>query len=114
MGEAHAFAQMAAVQYDNADPESARAALNAYVRYLEAQPRGPLLDARMIAGDKALTLARLALLEERRQNAPGADSLWVRAENEARAAGWKDSSRKRIREVVEQIDSPRQTRKPGS
>jgi len=113
MGEAHAFAQMAAVQYDNADADSARAALNSYLRYLETQPGGPLSDTHMIAGDKALTLARLALLEERQHNAAGAEGLWVRAEKEAKAAGWQDSSRKRIREIVEQIDSG-QTRKSGS
>jgi hypothetical protein len=113
MGEAHAFAQVAAIQYDNADSDAARAGLNAYLRYLESE-RSSLTDPRMSAADKALTLARLALLDERQQKTPEADQHWNRAEQEAKNADWKDPSRRRIREVVEQIDSPRQTRKPGS
>src|SRR5262245_13105667 len=98
MGEAHAFAQIAAVQYDNAEIVSARSALNAYLHYLENQPPGYLSDTQTVSADKALTLARLALLEERQQNAAVADVLWGRAENEAKAAGWRDASRTRIRE----------------
>jgi hypothetical protein len=113
LGEAWLFAQMATAQFDNADPEAAKAALNAYLRYLQSEPPG-VLDARMISGDKALTLARLALLDERQQNAAEAERLWSEAENEAKAAGWKDPSRTRMREAIERIDSPRQTRKPGS
>jgi hypothetical protein len=113
MGEAHALAQIAAVQYDNADSDAARAALNAYLGYLESE-RSRLADPRMSAADKALTLARLALLDEREKETAEADEHWNRAEQEAKKADWKDPSRKRIREVVEQIDSPRQTRKPGS
>jgi len=112
MGEAHAFAGMAIAQHDNADADAIRAALDTYLRYLENPPSG-YLEARMAAAEKAMTLGRLALLEERQHETAEADEFWSRAESEAKAAGWKDPSRKRIRDVIEQIDAPRQTRKPG-
>ena len=89
MGEAAAFARIAAVQYDNADYDAARVALRAYLSYLDSQAPGDglWLDARMIAADKALVLSRLALLEEHRQNMAGAEPLWSQAETAAKAAG---------------------------
>ena len=113
MGEAHAFAEIAVVQYDNADRDAGLPALDTYLGYLERQPSS-WPDPRIHAADKALTLARLALLHERLQKMAEADQLWSRAEQQAKTADWQDPSRKRIRDVVEQIDSPRRTRRPGS
>lgn len=118
IGESAAFAQIAAAQYDNANYDAAQFALRAYLSYLDSQSPGragatqtgnsPWLDARMIAADKTFVLGRLALLEERHQNMTGAEPLWARAEAEAKAAGWSDSSRTRIRYVLRRIDSPRE------
>ena len=124
MGESAAFAQIAAVQYDNADYDAARLALRSYLSYLDSQSLAragsakmgdsPWLDARMIAADTVLVLGRLALLEERHQNMTGAEPLWLRAETEAKAAGWSDSSRTHIRDVLRRIDSPRDSPGTGS
>jgi hypothetical protein len=124
MGESAAFAQIAAVRYDNADYDAARFALRSYLSYLDSQSPAragtsqvgdsPWLDARMIAADTVLVLGRLALLEERHQNIAGAEPLWLRAETEAKAAGWSDSSRRRIRDVLQRIDSRREPQGTGS
>ncbi len=109
----HVLAEIAYGQYEEAGYEQAREGLEAYLAYLEGLlPRGekwdpgesPLVGDSGIALDKALTLARLALLEEREHGDGAGDDLWAHAEGQAALAGWQDTSRENIRRFVERLD----------
>jgi hypothetical protein len=66
--------------------------------------QNPWLDARGLAQDKSLTLARLALLEERNGQADSAEQFWSKAETQMVLAKWKTPSRGKLRTFVERLD----------
>ncbi len=116
VGQGFLLTQIAAGQYEEADHPAAKAALRDYLAYLEAsQPRQdpwepgqePWLDERSLAFDKALTVGRLALLEEATNNPTDAAAYWAQAEEHARVAAWRDPSRENIRRFLERVDADR-------
>ncbi len=113
MGREFILVQYAHRQYLYADYASAKEALHAYLDHLnQVQPASdawrpgqhPLLSARLLAGERAITLGRLAVLEERHGTTEAANALWAQAEIEARTAHWRDASRTRLRELIEHTD----------
>jgi hypothetical protein len=110
----HVVSELAYAQYLQGDYPSAREALEGHLTYLEhllphgeenwAKGQSPFLGERSLAADKTLTLARLALVEEDEHGPSAGDALWARAEEQAALAGWKDSSRANIRQLVERLD----------
>ena len=111
--QGYVISELAYTQYQQAGYEEAKESLEGYLAYLEqllphgktwVEGQSPFLSEGSLAADKTLTLARLALLEER-EHGPGAgDTYWAKAEEQAALAGWKDSSRDNIRRLVEGLD----------
>lgn len=113
VSQGYVISELAYTQYQNGNYDAARQGLEGHLAYLEqVLPRGatweeghsPYLGESSLAADRALTLARLALLEEREHGPQAGDALWERAEEQATLAGWKDSSRRNIRSFVERLD----------
>ncbi|MDH3405182.1 MAG: hypothetical protein OES32_18570 [Acidobacteriota bacterium] len=113
VGQGFMLTQMSFSQYEEADYPAAREALEDYLSYLEAsRPRDerwkldqhPMLSARELAWDKALTAGRLALLEEREGQSAAAMNFWARAEGYAREAHWKNPGRDNIRRFLNRLD----------
>lgn len=96
--------------YKSGDPQQARQALAAHLRYLEAMDpvsdawrpgQHPWLDAKTLAFDRMLAAGRLALVEER----VPAESLWLAAAKYAQGAGQSDSSRAAIEATIKRLDA---------
>jgi hypothetical protein len=114
VGESFFASQYVFLQYQKAEYPEAKAALEKYLRYLDSMPpsdseskpgQNPWLDERGIAFDKTLTLARLALLEERNGNQQAASKYWALARSYAAQAKWKDTSLENVRAIVEHLDA---------
>jgi hypothetical protein len=102
------------MQYKEAEYSEAKAALMKYMHYLDGTParskswqpgENPWLDDRLIAFDKALTYARLALLEERNGHQTDAAKYWSDSQVWAGNAKWKDTSLEHIRTIILRMDS---------
>lgn len=113
IGQSYMAGEYSRLQYREATYPEAKDALQKYLQYLNStEPSGsdwkpgqnPWLDARGLAQDKALTLARLALLEERNGHSDSAEQNWSKAEAELILAKWKTPSRERLRLFVERQD----------
>ena len=109
----HVIAELAYTQYQQGGYEVAKESLEGHLAYLEhllphgeswAEGQSPFLSEHSLAADKTLTLARLALLEEREHGPGTGDTYWARAEEQAAQAGWKDPSRDNIRRLVTRLD----------
>jgi len=109
----HVISELAYTQYQQGGYKEAKESLEGHLAYLEQLlPQGegweegqsPFLSEGSLAADKTLSLARLALLEEREHGAGAGDTYWARAEDQADLAGWTDPSRDNIRRLVEDLD----------
>lgn len=108
------LSQYAWTQYRNAEYGDARAALEAYLNYLNSMQPGssdwqpgehPLLDERLLAVEKVLTVGRLAVLEERRGATAEAAARWTEAERHARGARWRDATSENVKQFVRRVDA---------
>ena len=113
VGQSYMAGEYSRLQYHEAAYPEAKEALEKYLRYLESTQasgshwkpgQNPWLDERGLAQDKAMTLARLALLEERNAHPDSAEQAWSRAEAQLTRAKWKTPSRERLRSFVERLD----------
>ena len=114
VGQSYMAGEYSRLQYHEAAYPEAKEALERYLRYLESTQasgshwkpgQNPWLDERGLAQDKAMTLARLALLEERNAHPDSAEQAWSKAEAQLALAKWKAPSREKLRLLVERSDS---------
>jgi hypothetical protein len=100
--------------YKSGDPQQARQALAAHLRYLEAMDplsdawrpgQHPWLDAKTLAFDRMLAAGRLALVEDRDPGTSSAESLWLVAAKYAQDAGQSDTSRAAIEVIIKRLDA---------
>ena len=113
VGQSYMIGEYSRLQYQEASYPQAKEALEKYLSYMQTVPpsgadwkpgQNPFLDARGLAQEKALTLARLALLEERNGHPEEAEKMWSRAESQLVLAKWKSPSRVKLRSIVERYD----------
>lgn len=106
--------QYAWTQYRNAEYAEARAALERYLDWLNSvQPTSdawqpgeyPVLDERLLAVEKVLTVGRLAMLEERRGATAQATARWNEAERHARGARWRDATSGHVKRFIRRADA---------
>ena len=100
--------------YKSGDPQQARQALAAHLRYLEAMDpvsdawrpgQHPWLDAKTLAFDRMLAAGRLALVEERVPGTSSAEYLWLAAAKYAQDAGQSDTRRAVIEGTIKRLDA---------
>ncbi len=113
VGQSYMAGEYSRLQYHEAAYPEAKEALQKYLRYLESTQassshwkpgQNPWLDERGLAQDKAMTLARLALLEERNAHVNAAELAWSKAEAQLALAKWMTPSREKLRSLVERLD----------
>jgi hypothetical protein len=97
------------IQYYKASSSSALKAQREYLAYLAAVEKKkaewnewsvPWTTEQLLNYDRAITYARIAILEERAGKTTEADKSWLDAEKSATAAGWKNPNRDHILKVV--------------
>jgi hypothetical protein len=100
--------------YKSGDPQQARQALAAHLRYLEAMDpvsdawrpgQHPWLDSKTLAFEKMLAAGRLALVEDRMTGTSPAESLWLAAAKYAQEAEQPDTSRAAIELTIKRLDA---------
>jgi hypothetical protein len=101
-----AFKGINAIQlYKKGEYLAAREALLDYVKTLEEVAANPDYgDPRISRTDMALTLTRLALLEEANGHQEQANEFMHRAVEEAISTRWEEPSAKNLRRFVEEVD----------
>ena len=99
----------AETQYYKATFPSALKAQNEYLMYLAAVEKKkhewnewsvPWTTEQLLNYDRAVTYARIAILEGREERATEAEESWLKAEKAATAIGWKNPSREHILNIV--------------
>lgn len=109
LGRSFTVSQYAITQSREARYPEARAALEAYIRYLDqskpvADPclggESPWFDARGLRFDKTFAWVRLAMLHESNGNPSAADLAWSKADALAAQGTWKDRSHQHFRDLV--------------
>ncbi|WP_136513915.1 hypothetical protein [Geomonas edaphica] len=97
------------IQYYKAATPSALKAQKEYLTYLTAiekkksewsQWSVPWMTEQMLDYNRAITYARIAILEEREGRAAEANKSWLEAEKSATAARWKTPSKGQILKVL--------------
>jgi len=103
---ATAFKGINAIQlYKKGEYLAAREALLDYVKTLEEVAANPDYgDPRISRTDMALTLTRLALLEEANGHQEQANEFMHRAVEEAKFTRWEEPSEKNLRRFIEEVD----------
>ena len=113
MGQSYMAGEYSRLQYHEAAYPEARQALRKYLLYLESAPAGldhwkpgqnPWLDERGLAQEKAMTLARVAILDEQNGRPELAERSWSAAEGQLTIAKWKNASRRNLRTAVDRQD----------
>lgn len=106
------------IQYHIATYPSALKAQNEYLAYLSAVEKKksewnawsvPWMTEQLLNYDRAITHARIAILEGREGRAAEAEKSWINAEKSATAVGWKDPGRAHILKVVNAKESEYRT-----
>jgi len=96
-------------QYYKANSPSALKAQNEYLAYLAGIEKKkdewntwsvPWMTEKYLNYDRAVTYARIAILEGRERKTAEAEKSWANAEKAATAAGWKNPDKAHILEVV--------------
>lgn len=97
------------IQYYKATTSSAIKAQQEYLAYLAAIKKRksewnewsvPWMTEQSLNYDRAITYARIAILEGRDGKTTEADKSWLEAEKAATAAGWKNPKRDNILKVL--------------
>lgn len=97
------------IQYYKATTSSALKAQKEYLAYLAAVEKKkpewnawsvPWMTEQSLSYDRAITYARIAILEERDGKTTEAGKSWLEAEKSATAAGWKNPKRDHILKIV--------------
>ncbi|UCD84512.1 MAG: hypothetical protein JSU92_14795 [Deltaproteobacteria bacterium] len=102
--------QLVMLQYNNADYEKGKEALQAHISLIEKimegdEKIGEHTREDMYLIDLGLSYARLALLAEKHENIGESKGYMSKAAEYFKTAGWKDYSESKIREVVNFFDS---------
>jgi hypothetical protein len=99
----------AEAQYYKATVPAALKAQNEYLAYLAAVERNkpewnnwsvPWTTVQLLNYDRAITYARIAILEGREGKATDAEKSWLQAEKAATDIGWKNPTREHILKIV--------------
>jgi len=102
------------IQYYKANTSSALKAQKEYLAYLAAVEKKkpewnewsvPWMTEQSLNFDRAITYARIGILEERDGRTSEADKSWLDAEKSATAAGWKNPKRDHILKIVATKDA---------
>jgi len=97
------------VQYHKAKYNQALKAQTEYLSYLAGIEKKksewntwsvPWMTEQILEYERTITYSRIAILEEREGKSAEASMNWANAEKAATAAGWKNSSREHIQQIV--------------
>jgi len=108
------MAGYAEIQYYKAALPSALKAQNEYLSYLVAVEKKkpewnewavPWMTDQILNYEKAITYARIAILQGREGRVAEADRSWIIAEKAANSSGWKNPTREHILKVVSTKES---------